>query len=124
MGKEKKTPSNNTNANRNEGAGSPPVEATGRIFPTQQRSIQGLSAQSRITPTSSASSPSQKSYISQNTKKSTHSNVENKAPDMETIDSSVSDKPVPRTGAYRRFNLHKVRAFQQARNRGSFGGRK
>jgi hypothetical protein len=122
--KEKNTPSNNTHTNRNEDAGSPPIEATGRTIPTHQRSIQGLSAQSRITPTSSASSPSQKSYISQNTKKSTQSNIENKAPDMETIDSSVSDKPVPRTGAYRRFNLHKVRAFQQARNRGSFGGRK
>eukprot|EP00979_Chaetoceros_neogracilis_P003967 scaffold693_cov291-Chaetoceros_neogracile.AAC.1 len=37
---------------------------------------------------------------------------------METIDSSVSDKPIQRIGAYRRFNLHKVRVFQQARNRG------
>jgi hypothetical protein len=116
--KEKNTPSNNTHTNRNEDAGSPPIEATGRTIPTHQRSIQGLSAQSRITPTSSASSPSQKSYISQNTKKSTQSNIENKAPDMETIDSSVSDKPIPRIGAYRRFNLHKVRVFQQARNRG------
>jgi hypothetical protein len=125
MGKEKKTPSNNTHANRNEDAGSPPIEATGRIFPTQQRSIQGLSTQSRITPTYSASSPSQKSYISQNTKKSTQSNVVKKIrlqiwrPLIRLFRISLFAN-----WCLSRFNLHKVRAFQQARNRGSFGGRK
>ena len=112
----KSLPSNKqTNA---EAVNSSPVETTGRSFPTQQRSVQG-SVQSGITLSSSVSSPSPKSSFSQNTK-SIQSDVENKAPDIKVIDSSTSDKPPQRKGAYRRFDVKKVRAFQEYRKRRSF----
>ena len=116
--KAKKSLPSNKETNAYEAVKSSPVEPTGRSFPTQQRSVQG-SVQSRITSSSSVSSPSPKSSFSQNTK-SIQSDVENKAPDTEVIHSSTSDKPPQRAGAYRRFDVKKVRAFQEYRKRHSF----
>ena len=116
--KAKKSLPSNKQTNAYEAVKSSPVDPTGRSFPAQQRSGQG-SVQSRITSSSSVSSPSPKSSFSQNTK-SIQSDAENKAPATKVIDSSTSDKLQQRAGAYRRFDVKKVRAFQEYRKRHSF----